>query len=36
MGYGEMLKLLVKLQDNSDIKFDLVGNSKEKTIKIKF
>lgn len=36
MGYGEMLKLLTKMQDSSESQFDLVINSRNKTIQIKF
>lgn len=36
MSYGEIVKMLLNLQDKSNIPFDIQYNSKEKTIKIQY
>jgi hypothetical protein len=36
MSYGEMIRLLTKMQEESNVQFDLVFNSKEQTIEIKY
>ena len=36
MSYGELARMLSKIQEESNIHFDLVINSKDKTIEIKY
>ena len=36
MSYGEVVKLLMELQNKSEIPFNLAYNIKEKTIKIDY